>query len=186
MSDNVNTHTYNLGPDDKAALVMIYTPQNLYWGDVIVKQMVRVSTWLRTNTAPNSVRLLNAKSMLSTTTAPLKPMAFDEVHIFTSEIVAFHLMPPAMDPVDYDTREPNRKMEPITAMVGPFRMDGLLRMSTMANLDKYVEVTREPFTGVYDVEITNPYMPAFKMLKVPYVLISQSKAAYATRPKTAA
>jgi hypothetical protein len=38
----------DLSPDEKSTLVMIYTQNMLVRGEVVTRQGVRVSTWLRT------------------------------------------------------------------------------------------------------------------------------------------
>jgi hypothetical protein len=53
------------------------------------------------------------------------------------------MIPPHQDPVDYDPNEPNRMMVPVSAMVGSFRFDGMLRMSTQSNLFTFLEVIKE-------------------------------------------
>lgn len=43
---------YTLSADEKTALVMIYTHNSLLRGNAVVKESIRVSTWLRTEGAP--------------------------------------------------------------------------------------------------------------------------------------
>lgn len=171
----------DLGPDEKVAQVMVYTDDVLFWGDVVVKAIIRVSTWLRTNAVPDRIRLLNAKAILTTAGSNPRPTSYNEVLIPVAQIRAFHLMPPAIDPLDYDVTEPNRKMEPINALVGTFQVKGDLRLSTSSTLQKFLEITRENFTALYDAEITNLLIPTFGPLKVPYILVRQDTTVFATR-----
>ena len=60
MTDEKKQPLYTLGEYDKVAQVMVYTASSMYWGEVVVKSAVRVSTWLRTNTAPDWICLYNA------------------------------------------------------------------------------------------------------------------------------
>ncbi len=53
-----------LGVDEKVSQVMAYTDSFLYWGEVITKTVIRVSTWLRTNTAPDYVSLYNGVALV--------------------------------------------------------------------------------------------------------------------------
>jgi hypothetical protein len=55
-------------------------------------------------------------------------------------------------------------------------------MSNQATLAKYVEVTREPFTSLYNAEISCLLLPALGIIKVPYVIVRQSISMFATRP----
>lgn len=178
MTETMQSPPYTLGADEQVAQVMAYTNTSLYWGEVIVKEMIRVSTWLRTNTAPDRICLYNAKAISSTSTAPTRPMQFRELHLAASQVLAFHLVPPARDPLDYDTTEPNRFMQPVTILIGNIRVDGKLRLSTRSNLAKFLEVTREQFSSVYEAQISNPSSPAFGSISVPYVLVRQEAGVF--------
>lgn len=182
MPDNDLSQRYTLAPDDKIHTVMAYTSTNLFWGDIVVKELIRVSTWLRTNMAPDSVRIFNAKSLVSIGTAGAKPLTYPEVHINVAQIQMFHLMPPAKDPLDYDASEPNRKLEPVTVLNGPFRIDGFLRLAGSSDLAKYIEITREQFSAVYDAEVTNLMLPGMGVIRVPYLLVRQATSVFAARP----
>jgi hypothetical protein len=180
MSENPEL-PYTLEDEQIAASVMAYTPNSLVWGEVIVRKIVRVSTWLRTNSAPDDICLYNAR-VLFTGTSAIKPFFMTELHIPTASIWAFHLIPPAKDPVDYDPSEPNRVMQPITAIVSNFRIDGSLRMSTKATLSKYLEISKENFCAVYDADISSPLLPALGIIKVAYIIVRQANTIIATRP----
>jgi hypothetical protein len=177
-----NPAPYSLGLDDKVAPVMVYTALGLIWGEVIVKKQIRVSTWLRTNAAPDDICIYNAKVLITTTPVnPPRPMMFPEIHVANPQILALHLLPPEKDPLDYDPTEPNRVMTPITAVVGTFRFDALMRMAAISNLKKYLEVTRENFTALYEADIYNPTVPALGTMHVPFVLVRQSTTMFALR-----
>jgi hypothetical protein len=72
-------------------------------------------------------------------------------------------------------------MEPTTLLVGTFRFNGHLRLATQSKLSKYLEIARESFFSFYDVEITNPGLPAASALKIPIVLARLSTAILAIR-----
>ena len=166
--------SYSVGSDEKVAQVMAYTPTALIWGEVVVKEMIRVSTWLRTNAAPDRVTLYNAKSLVTTSANTSRPTSYPEVNIPVPQILAWHLAPPAKDPIDYDPTEPNRHMEPVNALLSTFQVKGSLRLSSNSNLKKYLEVTREAYTGLYDAEITNLLISNIGPIMVPYILIRQT------------
>jgi len=171
----------NLAPDEKIAQVMLYTDNALYWGDVVVKSIIRVSTWLRTNTIPDRIAIHNAKTILTSSGANPKPTSYNELLVAVTQIRAFHLMPPAKDPIDFDATEPNRKMEPVNALVGSFLVKGNLRISTSSSLNKFLEITRENFTALYDAEVTNLLIPSFGPLSIPYILVRQETTVFTTR-----
>ena len=173
MTTTAQTPLYTLTPEDKVLPVMAYTNSAMYWGEVVVREAVRVSTWLRTQNAPDRVRLYNARVMGSTGTPQAKPQHFSEVFIATTQINVFHMIPPHKDPVDYDPTEPNRKMEPVTLLISNFRIDGHLRLATMGSVSKFLEVVRENFTSIYDAKISHPNNPSFGVILVPYVIVRQ-------------
>jgi hypothetical protein len=174
---------YKIGPDEKVAPVMAYTPNSIVWGDVIVKNAIRVSTWLRTQMAPDMMCLNNAK-LLSTSGggATIHPLSVPELHLPTSQVWAFLLVPPAKEPLDYDPNEPNRRMEPTTVLAGSARIDGYMRFAAMTNLKKYLETNKENFTPMYDAEITNLAIPALRAIHVQYVLVRQGTSFFMQRP----
>jgi len=180
MNPTVVPSDLPVNADEKVVPVMIYTNTSVIWGDLIVKHIVRVSTWLRTNTAPDDLCVFNSKVMVVSAGSP-KAMSFPEIHVLVPHILAYHILPPAIDPLDYDPTEPNRKMEPMSAVVASFRMDARMRMATSANLRRYLEFTRETFTPLYEVEITNMVQPTLGALKVPFVMVRQASTMFATR-----
>jgi hypothetical protein len=184
MSENPTSIKYNLAPDEKTAPVMAYTETSMVWGDVIVKDIIRVSTWLRTSMVPDHIHLNNAHSLLIVNGNPTKAPFFKELHLPTTQIIAYHLIPPAKDPPDYDPNEPNRKMEPVTLLIGPFRLDGNLRLAGKADLAKYIETAHEMYTSVYEVEISCPSLPTLGVVRVPFMLARMTAAIFATRKET--
>ena len=67
-------------------------------------------------------------------------MHFTELHVATTQINVFHMIPPAKDPLDYDPTEPNRQMVPVSMLVSNFRIDGHLRLATIGSVAKFLEV----------------------------------------------
>ena len=171
-----------IGVGEKSAAIMAYTQDMLCWGEIVIKEQVRASTWLRTNLAPEIIRIYNAKILI--TTAPKeasKPMTFSEIHLPTLKVIAFHLVPPAKDPLDYDPSEPNRQMTSVSVIAGAFKIDGFMRMSMQSNLAKYLEISQETFTSIYDAEIGSPILPALGVFRVPYLLVRQNAVIFTTK-----
>lgn len=171
---------YKLEFDEKIAQIMVYMDSGLYWGTVIVKELIRVSTWLRTSSAPDTVPLLDA-AWLPLGGSGGKPLRFPDLHLPTAHVLAYHLIPPARDPVDYDPTEKNRIMAPVTVLAGTFRFEGSLRMSTITDLTRYLTVNRELFTALHEVEITNPVYPNVGKIRAPFALVRQSTSVFANR-----
>lgn len=172
---------YTLGPEDKSTPVMIYSASSLLLGEVVTKKVIRVSTWLRTPMVPQYITLYSAQVIDFNTSGKPDPISFKELYFPTSQVIAFHIRPPASDPLDYEPNEPMRKMEPVTALVGPFRFDGSIRMSTQTNLENYLEVIKEVFTSIYDIRITAIHSPATKPFEVPYALLRRDLVTFSPR-----
>jgi hypothetical protein len=172
---------YTLAAGDRVTQVMVYSLMTLVRGEVVTKEFLRVSTWLRTQGAPDFIPLYNVQILTVGGGGPVQQITFPEMHFPSSQILAFHIAPPAKDPPDYDASEPNRKMEPTTLLVGSFRFNGLVRMATQMNLSKYLEITRETYISMYEIDISSPSLPSAGVLHVPLALVRLNAAFLATR-----
>lgn len=175
-------HLYTLGPEDKSTQVMAYTASSLLLGEVVTKKVIRVSTWLRTPMMPQYITLYGVQLFDFSVSGNPHPMTFKELYLPSSQVIAFHIRPPACDPLDYEPNEPMRKMEPVTALVGPFRFDGSVRMSTQTNLGSYLEVVKEVFTSMYDIQINPIHSPTIKPFEVQYALLRRDLVCFSPRP----
>ncbi|MBK7320230.1 hypothetical protein [Candidatus Villigracilis affinis] len=161
-----------LAYDEKIATVMVYTNSMLVRGDVVAKENVRVSIWLRTQGVPNYIHLHGAQVISFSGGAP-KTSSQNEIFIPTVQVNSFHLAPPTHDPLDYDASELNRTMQLANVMVGSFNFKGKMRISTQTDFGTSLDVMRASWASVYDVEITNPLLPQFN-LQVPMLLVNPS------------
>ncbi len=172
---------YKLTNDDKATAVMIYTLNSLLVGEVVTKSVIRVSTWLRTPMVPQFITLYSAQVLDLSAGSNPKSLSFQELFLPSALISAFHMRPPASDPVDYDSNEPMRKMEPVTVLVGAFRFDGSVRMSSQTSLESYLDVIKEAFTSIYDIQVTPLNIPAMKPFRVPFALLRRDMVIFSSR-----
>ena len=169
---------YILRPDEKTTPVMLYSQHNVVRGEAVIKQsVIRVSIWLRTDGAPRYIHDLKPQ-VLVFGGSPVKALTYSEIYFPTSEIIAFHTLPPSDEPVDYDSDEANRKMEVVELLVGTFVMKGNIRISTQTEVDNTLESARVSWMSVYDVWITNPYLPQMPALQVPMMLINPTHIAF--------
>ena len=168
----------NLAPDEKTTLVMVYTHDTLIRGEVVTKATARVSVWLRTQGVPNFIHLLKPNVMLFGGSPP-KPYSYSEIFIPTSSAIGFHLAPPAVDPLDYESDEKNRAMEPVAIQVGTFLVKARVRIAAATPLGVTLEVVHSGWVSLYDAEITNPYLPQMQPMLVPMMLINTSKVTFA-------
>ena len=170
-----------IAADEKLSPAMIYTTSGIVRGQVITKESIRVNIWLRTQSAPEIVHLKNAQVITFTGPGPIQPLTFSDFFIPTVQILAFHTLPPVSEPLDYDETEKNRKMETVMAVVGNFRFNGYMRMSAQVNVATNLEVSRTLFISMYDVEISDPYIPNMAAIKVPMALVRMNQAAYGVK-----
>jgi hypothetical protein len=177
MTESERGKNYTLEADEKATPVMVYTQNHLAWGEVVTKEVIRLSTWLRTQAAPQYICLHDAQ-MMYVGGGPVASISMVEMQIPIAQVLAFHMLPPQQDPVDYDPNEPNRKMVPVTALVGSFRFDGLLRMSTQSSLHNFLEVIKEVYTSLYEVKISQPERPSMAPLQAPYTIVRRDAALF--------
>ncbi|MBI2332558.1 MAG: hypothetical protein HYU84_10440 [Chloroflexi bacterium] len=160
-------------PDEKASTVFVYTESMLIRGDLILRENMRVSIWLRTQGVPNFLHLNNVQ-MIQLAGSPPKNFTKNEAFIPTPEIIGFHLAPPAHDPLDYDASESNRKMEPVHLLAGSFELTAKLRVSTSADFAASLDVMNASWMSLYEAEITNPHLPQLKVT-VPMLLVRPNK-----------
>lgn len=181
MSSEPKQRSFSIEPGEKITPVMMYTHSMLVWGEVVTKEAIRVSTWLRTPMVPQYITVHDGRALYVGYSGASRQQNFQTLHVPTPQVIAFHLMPPAQDPLDYDPNEPHRKMEPMAALVGFFRFDAFVRMSSQTSLERYLDVTHEAFTGVYDVSITQPSAPNLGVIKASFVLLRRDDVLFSSR-----
>jgi hypothetical protein len=167
-----------LSPDEKSTLVMAYTQNMLVRGEVVTKQGVRVSTWLRTQGIPDFIHLFKP-TVLHFGSGVVKALTYTEVYIPVSTLIAFHLVPPVDEPLDYAADETNRMMVPVTAVPGTFLFKGYFRISAKSNLSTSIELAHSDWSSIYDVDVTNPSMPQMQPIHLPLILINPKQVSLA-------
>jgi hypothetical protein len=108
-----------------------------------------------------------------------KMLTYSELYIPTSEIIGFHLTPPAHDPLDYDESEMNRRMQPVSILVGGFIFNGAIRVSSQVDLGTSIISGRAVWMSIYTVKISSPYLPQMEEVQVPMLLVKPSKVNFA-------
>jgi len=170
MDPSQEKKSYSIDEDEKVTSVMVYTDTHLFLGDVILKKAIKVSLWLPPPAIPQFIHLHNCNLVLLNSVPPNNTLTLHETFIPISHVIGFHIKPPAHDPLDYDPNTTNRKMEPVSAIIGHFRMDGYLRMSTQTSIDKFLDVSKELFISLYDVDISQIKQDINQNFHVPFVL----------------
>jgi hypothetical protein len=136
-----------------------------------------VNIWLRTDGAPRYIHILKSQ-VLVFGGSPVKSLSYSELYFPTSQVIAFHSLPPTDEPLDYDSSEGDRKMEAVDLLVGTFLMRGQIRISTHTEVDHTLESAVVSWMSVYDVSITNPHLPQMPALQVPMVLVNPSYVSF--------
>jgi hypothetical protein len=167
---------YTPQADEKNTPVMVYSKDKLIRGEVVSKESALVSRWLRTQGAPTYMHILKA-NVLSFSAGTPRVNNFEEVYFPTVECLAFHMTPPAQDPLDYEADEQNRLMLPMTLLIGSFVFQGKLRVSAMTDLPTTMEGNRLPWLSFYEITISNPSVPQMR-LEVPMALIDAAHTMY--------
>ena len=169
---------YVLRPDEKTTPVMLYTASALVRGEAVSKQNVhRVNIWLRSDGAPKHMHILKPQVIVFGG-MPVKPLSFSEIFFPTSQLIAFHTLPPTDEPLDFDPDEVNRVMQDVQVLVGTFVVKGKIRISAQTELATSLEVARVSWMAVYEAEIVNPYLPQMPPVRVPMMLVDPERVAF--------
>lgn len=168
---------YTLAADEKKSLVMIYSQNTLIRGHLVTKESVRVSIWLRMQSVPQYIHLLDA-NILNFGGSPIRSVTYPELYFPSGQIVGFHLAPPAVDPLDYDPNEANRTMAAIDILLATFVIKGNIRISTQSDMGTSLEVARAAWVSVYEADISNPYLPQMPVMHVPMLLVNPAQVSF--------
>ncbi|MCL4869579.1 MAG: hypothetical protein KJ063_11465 [Anaerolineae bacterium] len=170
---------YTLSEDDKATPVMVYTQNEMIWGDVVTPKAIRIGIWFRTDMAPGIVNVYAAHSLSLWNDGPERPAAYNHIAIPIGLVTAFHPMPNVKEQLFYDPQEPNRKMETVIATVGLLQVRGYLRLATTSTLRQFMDVNRDVFTSLYDIEVSHHRMPQGRTFHLAHGLVRTSATIFA-------
>jgi hypothetical protein len=162
---------YTLASDEKVTTVMIYTHNMLVRGELVTKDSARVSIWLRMQAQVHYIHIHNAQ-VLHFGGQLTKSIAYDELYLPISQIIGFHLVPPAEEPLDYDPTEPNRAMKDVQLALGNFSAKGKVRISTHADFATSIEMAHAGWLSLYDAEVTTLFVPQFPEFHAPMMLVN--------------
>ena len=161
---------YTLNADEKSSLVMVYTAASLVRGEVITKHSVRVSTWLRTEGAPEYMHLTNVQA-LNFLGSQVRSSSYPEMFLPATQVIGFHLVPPAQDPLDYEASEANRTYQPVMVLLGSFLIAGKVRISTQTGFATSIATSRLAWMSIYEGTISSPALPQMTPLIVPMLIV---------------
>jgi len=157
-------------PDERIVPVMFYSLTTVARGGIAIKSTLRANIWIRTEAVSEYVYV--RKAQVVTFGGPsIQPETYQNYFMPTSQVIAYHVLPPNDEPLDYDETEMNRKMEAVTAMVGTFRFNGQIRISSQISLAANLDTMKSSFLSLYNVEVSNPFLQGMGAIKVPLVLM---------------
>lgn len=156
---------YHPNPDETATPLMFYTYSSLIWGEIIHPKSILPSRILTGISVPDFIALNKAQILVVTPNSISKPQTHPEVYLPTRLILAYHLMPPLEDKLDYDPTEPNRIMTELIVQVGAFCFNAQTRISAQTSVRTNLEVSKAEYFTVYNPEITHLTSPNLKPIK---------------------
>jgi len=168
---------FTLPTDEKATGVMIYTQNMFIRGKAVTKQSSRVSVWLRNESAPDYIHLLMAQ-VTNFSCRETRKLSYPEMYLPTGQIIGFHLTPPARDPLDYDETEKNRRMQPVTVLIGTFVFNGAIRISAQVDLGTSITSAHTIWMSIYNVRISNPQLEQMGEIQVPMLLVRPEQVGF--------
>lgn len=160
---------YELKSNEKITPAMFYTANALFHGEVVTTTVVRVNIWLRSDSAPKYIHMLNAQ-MLSLS-GNGQTMKLNEVFLPTATVIAYHAAPSVEIELDYMENEPNRRMVPVK-VIGPsfLTISGENRISTQTDFGTTLEVGRTNWLSLYNIAVSSPNIPKMR-LEAPMLLM---------------
>ncbi len=165
-----------LAPDEKSVPVVVYTHNMFVRGEIVMMENLRASLWIRSQTVLKYIHLLNANVLVFEGQQP-KSLTFSEMFVPMSDVIAYHLVPPAQEAMEFDTSELNRAMHIVDLLIGSFTLKGKIRISTQSDMATNLEVLHAGWMSVYDADISSMYLPQFSM-HVPMLLINAGKVSF--------
>jgi hypothetical protein len=166
-----------VGPEEKVATVMAYTYNGVVRGEIIVRESVRVSVWLRTDSAPDFIYFHNAQ-WIQTFGGPVRSTAYPELLLPIGHVLGFHIAPPAADPLDYNLKDDNRVDKPASIVMGSFVLNGFIRAAAQTDLVTNLQISHSPWMSFYNAEVSSPQLPQMPPMHVPFLLIRPPQVAF--------
>lgn len=166
------------GADEKLTTVIVYSHNSLVRGDVVTRQSVRVSIWLRTQGVPNYIHLFKPQVLTFAGATP-KSISYQELFFPTPQVVGFHIAPPASEALDYEPNEMGRRMVDIAMTIGTFSVKAKARISSQTDFATSIDVARSTWMSIYEAEISNSILPQMGVMQVPMLLVRPEQVSFA-------
>lgn len=165
-----------LTPDEKSVTVVVYTPNMFLRGVIILGESIRASLWVRSQEVLKYIHMFNVNALVFEGQQP-KDITYSEMFVQMSDVVGYHLAPPAEEPLAFDTSELNRAMHSVDMLLGSFTLKGKIRISTQSDMATNLEISHAGWMSVYDADISSLYLPQFSM-HVPMMLVNAGRVSF--------
>ena len=107
----------------------------------------------------------------------VKSFSYPELYLPIEMVLAYHLVPPHTEPMDYEESEANRMMSPVVALLGSFVFKGEARISMQTDFGTTIEVAKTTWMSLYNVEVSNPYLPQL-VVHTPMMVLNPDQAGF--------
>lgn len=152
--------SYTLKSDEKAVQVMLGTSDILIWGDLVVKEHVRIGAFL-TTLAEAFVPIHDAKILFLAPTQQMAPVERRVAYVKLEEILFFYSMSEDI-PVPEETEV--RRLEPIEMLIGGFQIGGMILKSPITTIQNLLLVTKDAYFPLHTAtirQVAKPWLGTF-------------------------
>jgi hypothetical protein len=146
---------YTLAPDEKSTQVMVGTADILFWGALVTKEQVRLSSFL-TTLAEDFVPFHNVKILFLAPAQQAAPVERALLCVKLEEILMFFAMAD-LEPPPEETEM--RRYEPIEALVGSYQIEGMILKSPITPLQSMMLIATAAYMPVYKATVRHVAKP---------------------------
>lgn len=162
---------YTLEANQKAAPVMIGTPDMLLWGDLLIKDHLRMGGFLNT-LAEAFVPLHDANILFLAPAQQNAPVNRPVIYVKLEEILWLYGMGEA-EPLPEESEM--RKFEAIEVILGSYQIEGSIIKSPIALLQNMLLVAKDAYMPVYKATVRHVSKPWLGEFTTDFVQVQRSR-----------
>jgi len=162
---------YTLESDQKATPVMIGTSDMLLWGDLVIKEHLRLGGFLNT-LAEAFVPLHDAKILFLAPVQQNAPVNRPAIFVKLEEILWFYSMDET-DPLPEQSEL--RQLETIEILIGSYQIEGSILKSPVALLQNMLLVAKDTYMPVYKATVRHVSKPWLGQFTTDFVQVQRSR-----------
>jgi len=146
---------YTLASDEKENQVMVGTSDILFWGALVTKEQVRLSSFLNT-LAEDFIPFHNVKILFLAPAQQVAPVERALLCVKLEEILVFF----AMADLELPPEETEmRRYEPVEALVGSYQIEGMILKSPLTPLHNMMLIATSAYMPVYKATVRHVAKP---------------------------